>query len=394
MTVTSAAFPIFDPGGIAARKTVSTVLVMMSEGMHDTAVITLRAEATDAPELQPGTPVQMQYGWNPTDTDWFYGYVDHIESHYDKSLPNQSTFEDVVCLGASYALKDPFTGSWASVRASALAQQIATTYFLGSVIENGDFTWPQLANPGSSAWQFLIYLARKNGYSLAVNKTLLRFISVEAGLRSYWASMPTFRTRNTTGSVAAQGVSNFQAVVGETFTAPGTNKAVRTIAGMNSAGEIVGAVNTGPRVIMGNTAVFPFFNQQVSSEVVTSQANAQAALTGMAEANRFPYQATATLTGMTVIKQGMPLVLNGIDSNNDGIWWVREVTHKITSVGYSMDVCLGRNSKGDSGLSAVQTPGVAFSPKNPLAYTVSNAPPTKLVNNRWRSSTQFNVNVS
>lgn len=142
MSVQAVAYPIFDPGGSVSRKTTSTVQVMMTEGMHDTAVITLRAEATDAPELQPGTPVSMQYGWNPVDTDWFYGYVDHIEAHYDKSLPTQSTFEDVVCLGASYTLKDPVTGAWTNTQASSLVQQIASSYYLGSLIENDDSIWP------------------------------------------------------------------------------------------------------------------------------------------------------------------------------------------------------------------------------------------------------------
>jgi hypothetical protein len=97
---------------------------------------------------------------------------------------------------------------------------------------------------------------------------------------------------------------------------------------------------------------------------------------------------------MTVVKQGMPIILNGIDSNNDGIWWVHEVTHKISTVGYSMDVVLGRDSKGDNGMRPVQTPGVAFSPRNPLSYAVGNPPPTKLVNNRWRAAFSSNVNIT
>jgi phage protein D len=395
MTIQATAYTIFDPGGIASKKTVNTVKVMMTEGMHDTAVITLRAEPSDAPELQPGTPVQMQYGWNPLDTDWFYGYVDHIETQYNKSLPDQSTFGDVVCLGASYCLKDPFAGAWAHVQASGLVQQMANTYFLASLIENDDYIWPQLSNPGSSAWSFLIQLANKNGYSLAVNQTLLRFLSIDAAVRCYGPSMPVFKTRNTAASLAQQGISSFQAVTGETFTSPKSNKATRTIAGLDlSTGNIVGAVNTGTETILGQDVVYPFFTQQVSDQVVNSQGTAQNVLIGMAEYNRFNYRATATLTGMTTVKQGTPIILNGIDSNNDGMWWVMEVIHKISSVGYSMDVCLGRGSKGDSGMRPVQHPSVAFSPMNPMSYAVKNAPTTKLVNNRWRASNHFNVNVS
>jgi phage protein D len=395
MTIQAVAYPTFDPGGIAAKKTVSTVKVMMTEGMHDTAIITLRSEVTDAPELQPGTPVQVQYGWNPLDMDWFYGYVDHVEAHYDKSLPDQSTFEDVVCLGASYCLKDPFSGAWTHVQASSLVTQIASQYFLASLIENDDYIWPQLSNPGSSAWSFLVQLANKNGYSLAVNQTLLRFLSIDVGVRCYGPAMPVFKTRKTAASVVQQGISNFQAITGETFTTPGGNKAIRTIAGLDlTTGTVVGAVNTGTESILGQDAVYPFFTQQVSDTVVNSQGSAQNTLIGMAEYNRLSYRATASLTGLTTVKQGTPIVLNGIDANNDGVWWVMEVTHRISSVGYSMDVCLGRDSKGDNGMRPVQSAAAAYTPQNPMSYAVKNAPPTRLVNNRWRAGNQFNVNIS
>jgi phage protein D len=396
MTVSAIANTIFDPGGLRARKQVNTVKVMMTEGMHDTAIIRLRGERTDLPELQPGTPVQMQYGWNPSDTDWFYGYVDHVETCYHRSLPDQSSFEDVVCMGTSYALKDPFTGAWSQVQASTLAQLVASTYFLGSVIENDDYFWPQLSNPGISAWQFLIQLANKNGYTLAVNKTLLRFMSVDVAVRAYGPNMPVFKTRNTAPSVAFQGISEFHAVTGESFTTPGATSAVRTVSGMDvHSGTIVGAINDGNETtILGSTSVYPFFSQQVSDQVVISQGTAQNTLAGLAEANRFNYQATATLVGKTSVHQGTPIVLNGIDSVNDGVWWVQEVIHKISTVGYSMDVTLGRDSKGDSGMRPINGTAVGFAPSNPLAYTVVNAPPTKLVNNRWRASHQFNVNVS
>lgn len=396
MTVNVVALPIFDPGGIAAKKTVNTIKVMMTEGMHDTAVITLRAEPTNAPELQPGTPVKMQYGWSPVDTDWFFGYVDHIENHYDKSLPDQSTFEDVVCLGASYALKDPFTGAWTNVQASSLVQRMAGQFFLSTLIENDDYTWPQLSNPGSSAWSYLVQLANKVGYSLACNKTMLRFISVDTGVKAYGPSMPVFKTRNTAPNIAYQGITSFQSVTGESFTTAGATSAVRTIAGLDlNSGRIIGAVNDGEDMtILGQNSVYPFFSQQISSLVVNSQSSAHGTLAGMAEYNRFNYKAQATLTGMTVVRQGMPIVLNGIDADNDGVWWVHEVVHKISTVGYSMDTVLGRDSKGDSGMRPVQTPGVAFSPQNPLPYAVGNPPPTKLVNNRWRAAFSSNVNIT
>lgn len=398
MRVVSGAYPIFDPGGLNAQKTVNTVKVIMSEGMHDTAIITLRQEALNAPELQPGTPVIMQYGWSTVDMDRFYGYVDHIETHYDRSLPEGSTYEDVVCLGVSYALKDPLVGSWTNVPVSRVVEEVAKKYFLATLIEEDDFPWPNLASPGSSAWTYLKQIAAKVGYTLAVNKSLLRFTSIDIGMKTQWVNMPVFNSRRSVPTYNQQSISKFQVVQGEALPIAGHTKAIRQINGLDlTSGKIVGAVNDASSLdtnLLGAQSVYPFFGQQISDTVVLNQGHAQAALAGMTQANRFPYQATATLSGLTAVKQGMPIVLQGIDTNHNGMWWVQEVTHKFDSTAYSMDVCLGRDSLGDNGTRPVHTTGMAYSPANPSNYSLTNVPATVMINKRWRAATQLNTYVS
>jgi hypothetical protein len=242
----------------------------------------------------------------------------------------------------------------------------------------------------------LVQLANKTGYSLACNQTNVRFNSVDLGLRQYGPGMPVFRTRNAAPSFLNQSISAFQGVQGEALPVAGSTKAVRQINGYDvRTGQIVGAVDDGSNVSqLGADWTYPFFGQQISDEVVVSQAHAQAILAGKAESNRFTYQATATLSGLTSVKQGMPLMIRGIDTNQDGVWWVQEVTHKILSQGYSMDLCLGRDSLGDNGTRPVQATAVAYTPQNPFAYTIANVPVTKLVNNRWRAAFQSNVDIS
>lgn len=176
---------------------------------------------------------------------------------------------------------------------------------------------------------------------------------------------------------------------------PGRAKAVRTVNGIDlTTGRIIGAVNDGSHQLLGTTRVYPFFGQQVSDTVVSNHASAAAALAGMSESNRFAYQATATLSGLTSVHQDMPILISGIDSNQDGMWWVQEITHKIESTGYSMDVCLGRDSLGDSGQRPTQGSAVAYAKNNPFNYTAANVPPTVLVNNRWRARNSFNAYVN
>ena len=390
------ALPIFDPAGLAVTKTVSAAKVLQGESMHDTAIITLRGADTSAPELQPGTPVQMQYGWQGVDVEYFYGYIDHIESHYDRSVSELLTTEDVVCLGASYSLKDPFVGAWSNVQASSLVSQLATQYFLSSVIETDDTVWPQLAAPGDSAWCFLTQLAAKTGYSLACNKTMLRFVSVDLAMASYWQTMPVFMSRKVAPSYSQQSLSQFEALTGEATGLGGNTKAVRHISGLDlRTGQIFSATNDGSKSTpLGQNSNYPFFGQQISDTVVPTQGNAQDALTGMQQSNRFAFQASATLSGLTSVRQGVPIVISGVDANNDGTWWVQEVVHKIRQPSYSIDVSLGRDATGDTGMRPTQATTVSFSPSNPFAYVIANAPPTVLVNNRWRAGFASNVSVT
>jgi phage protein D len=390
------ALPVFDPAGRAVTETIVSVKVMQTESMHDTAIITLRGADTTAPYLQPGTPVQMQYGWQSVDLDWFYGYVDHIENHYDRAVGELSTLEDVVCLGASYSLKQPFVGAWMNAEASSLVQQIANQYYLSSVIETDDTVWPQLSSPGESAWCFLTQLGTKTGYTLACNKTMLRFMSVDLSMQNYWQTMPVFQSKKVAPSPANQTLTFFQSLTSESLTASGVTKAVRHISGMDlSTGQIVGAVNSGAGTTpLGKNQNYPFFSQQVSTQVVNSQGHAQDTLSGMYEDNRFAYQATAIISGLTAVRQGVPIVLYGIDSTSDGTWWVQEAVHTIKTPSYSIHVSLGRDATGNTGLLPTLGSSVTYSPSNPFSYTLANAPPTVLVNNRWRAAYASNVSVT
>jgi phage protein D len=392
----SAATAIFDPAGRASQQIINQVKVMMTEDMHDTAIITLRGASASAPELQPGTPVQMQYGWLGADMDWFYGYIDHIEHHYDRTISDLSTLEDVVCLGASYSLKDPYIGGWTDVQASSLVALVAKKYYLSSVVETDDTIWPQLAAPGESAWCFLTDLATRTGYTLACNKTTIRFTSINVAVARYWQTMPVFNARKAANTYAQQGVSQFQSLTGEALGLNGHTKAIRSVNGIDlQTGQIIAAVNTSADPApLGQKVNYPFFHQQVSDNVVTTQGHAKSVLEGMFQDNRFPYQATAILTGMTAVRQGVPIVLSGLDSNNDGMWWVQEVVHTINHASYSLHVSLGRDATGDNGLRPIQGTAVTYSATNPFAYTIANAPPTKLVNQRWRSSHASNVGIS
>jgi hypothetical protein len=118
-----------------------------------------------------------------------------------------------------------------------------------------------------------------------------------------------------------------------------------------------------------------------------------AALMGLAQQNRFHYMAEANLSGDPAVTQGMPIVITGISAKDDGVWWVHEVRHKISSPGYSMDVKLGRDSSFDNNVRPTLVTTTGFTQVNPFAVSLSQIPPTILVGQLWRAKYQANIEV-
>jgi hypothetical protein len=390
MTLYAYADPLFDPGGAKMREVVTTVTVRQAEFMHDAAIITLRGSDMSSPTLQPGTPVMMNYGWYNTRIDTFYGYIDHIESSFERNTPEAAHYHDVVCLGASYIMKDAFLGAWSSIKASDLVQQMALRYMFATLVEVDDVIWPQLSSPGQSAWSFLVSMAQKLGYSMSCNKTLLRFTSVDQALKQNWATMPIFQNqRSNLNTHAYESLVSFQALQGEATGLNG-NRSLRLAGGIDPRNGQVIKVSNDPSTMstMAASVPPPFFSTVSPDVVINEQGQGNASLAGLAQQNRFHYQACAGLTGDPSIVQGMPIVLTGLGRKDDGAWWVQEVVHKFRVSAYTMDVLLGRDSSGDNNARPNASYQTVYSPTNPLTLALAASPPTILVGNRWRSQSQ------
>ena len=385
---------IFDPVGYAEVKTTTQVEILQGEFLHDTAVVTLRGANMSDPTLQPGVVVSIGYGWYHFQVEQFYGYIDHIESHYQRLTSDAAEYHDVVCIGASYVLKDPYVGSWMSVQASALVQQIAVSYGLSTLVEVDDTTWPQLSAPGDSAWTFLVTMAQKLGFTFACNKTLLRFTSVDLAMVQNVNTMSVFNSANSALNANYETIMSFSALQGEATGINGT-RAVRQAGGIDlRTGQMVLITDdtTSIRPIAASVPP-PFFTMQESDLVISDQFQGQAALAGVQQQNRFHYLAEAKLTGDTSVVQGVPIVLSGLGEKDNGIWWVQEVCHHFEYAVYYMTVKLGRDSSYDIGYRPAGTSHVAYSPNNPLSQAMNSVPPTRLVLNKWRAAYSSNTQV-
>lgn len=385
---------ILDPGGSNLSKTVTFMKIYQAEQQHDMAIATVRGEDASLPEFKTGTPCLIKYGWMPNQIETFYGYINHTSPPYHRvvNMAPSSVFMDVVCLSASFVLKDAFTQWWSNVQASSVVAAVATNNMFSSLVENDDPVWPRIANPGNSAWTFLVGQARRLGWLLACNKTNLRFLSSDRAIFQGSPSMATFWSRDAAPNINYETINTFTVLQGETLQEPGHTRANRVLSGLDlSTGNTFTINNDGSSVdaaSLGAQSTAPFFVQYERQMVSSNQIQGHDQLEFETQRNRFHIQARARVSGDTTVVQGVPVSLNGLGPVNSGVWYVQEVIHELRVGSYVMDLYLGRDSSGDSGKRRTNALGVAWSPRDLSTAQTSRVPATVLINGQWRATWQ------
>jgi phage protein D len=379
-----------DPLGLNVSPIVNSVTLHQCDYNHDIAEVTVRNVDTSAPYLITGTPVIIKYGWLGA-FDFFYGYIAHVGSKYRHALPQQSTFTDIVCIGASYSLKEGVANTWTNSQASTIVAQYANSAMFSGFIENDDPTWPSLSATNTSIWSFLVALAKKNGYTFSVNKTNFKYLSTDTALSQSVPSMPTFYGAATAGT--AENITSFTAYQGETLGLDGHTKANRTTADINMAtGTTFVTSQTAYGGGLGSNNPAPIFNQYPTNINGPDQVTTATALAGVTVANRFSLQSQAKVSGNVQVIQGTAAYFSGIGSTNSGAWYVQEAHHKITNSNYTMDLVLGRDAIGNNGLTPTQNANIVSALGSSFSQELNNIPQSVLVSGVWRAANQGIVN--
>lgn len=382
---------VFDPLGLAKEKTIATVDIYQEEKAHDICIISVRGEDSTSPEFATGTPVHVRYGWGPSRVEDFYGYVNHVEPPYMRQVYGQSAYYmDVVLVGASYVFKNGFSKIFTDTKASTVVEQLSNSNYFASLVETDDGPWDQLSCPGISGWEFLVELADRLGWLVMCNKSQIRFMSYDRALARNSTVVPTFRTKNSASLSSQETISSFNVLQGETVPNPSGTKALRVVSGVDprlSKPYTVQNDASGLSII-GNTTTAPIFTAMHTDIVTSDSISAQQQVDSATQSNRFHIQAQAVVNGDPSVTQGIPVILLGIDSNSDGVWYVEKVIHHLEFMSYTMTLTLGRDSHGDSGYRSKQSPIVSWSLLDPYATNNIIPPQTILVNGRWRAASQ------
>lgn len=322
-----------------------TMKVMQEEFCHDMVTMQFWADDADSDSYASGMPMILTFG-RPDTKRTFYGYVSHV-SRTNNALSTVTTPTDrnstcVVCVGASFPMKQTDTKSYFSQTASQVVQSIADQFGLAANIVPDSMVWPVLSMAGRSYWQFCVALAKRIGYTFYCSGIQLVFKPRQTNPASLNGLVATYDYRNNPG-----GLPVFTPILGATSPAGGQllNRQYGTIDPRTN--QIIYSQVTGsPQpTVLGSSVNIPLFNE-TQHFTANSQSEANAKLSGVGTLNQLHITATATAGGNPLVSQGSLIFVQNANGGQDGLWFVQKAAQSIDRSTYTMDLNLGRDSIG------------------------------------------------
>jgi len=155
---------------------------------HDRLVLHYKGKpATKKESLVSGDPVIFTYRSGKLKSTW-YGYIHHVRQNNSWQGGNI----DIVCVGASWVLKNTDQKVYKNVTSDQVISKIAKKHSMQSVTQRDPRVRDQVTQSGQSDWQLCRSLAKQNGFALLVENTTITFVSKDKIYQSKKMSAPYF----------------------------------------------------------------------------------------------------------------------------------------------------------------------------------------------------------
>ena len=155
---------------------------------HDRLVLHFKGHPLNKKEaLISGDPVEFIFKSEKLSTTW-HGYIHHVRQN--------NTFQggntDIVCVGASWVLKDTDQKIFKDLTADQIVSRIAAKHGMKAVTQRDPRIRKQVVQAGQSDWQLCKSLAKQTGFTLFAVNTTLFFVSKDKIYDSKQVGAPYF----------------------------------------------------------------------------------------------------------------------------------------------------------------------------------------------------------
>lgn len=305
---------------------------------HDTAVFEIN-DAAAGRRIKLETPVSITWGFGK-DADTFLGYVQSVRPLV-KTAKTSAGLVQVVCIGASYALKNKNQKAHRGSRA-LIVQNICRVAKLTTAAEPtvGAIATNQA---GKSDWEMLVQLAKEAGRVLFPHGVQINFVSKDFWLEKQGRLAPTL----TYGQKPTEPGALLSFVPRLSNSSVDNPRGQFVIYYLDSGTKKVYAVTgdgqskSPSRKDTGKTKF-----TSTMAEKALSLAEAVDRVKAKEELARFVHKAEVRCTGNARIHAGRPVYLRGVPEDTGGYWMVHTAVHTIDPTGYHCDLVIDTDSLG------------------------------------------------
>lgn len=351
---------------------VESARFMEAEYEHERAVIVLNANDPTSKRFASDTPVVVDWGFRPSPSRFFVGYVSHTEPMHSPSKErNGERNIKVVCVAPSWALKAQGFETYRNVTPTAVvkAQGEALRFGVGNVLPSS-LVEAALHQGGRSHWEFMIDCAKRAGFTLFARGLQLYCLDRREMVRRGSSTAPWLASSSMAGGTVTEMTPSFGAGSPKAQASPREAYAVNP-----RTGALIGLANrAGDKPVFAARSAPPLgFTKARTGLAVNNVGEAMERLAAEERLDRMSVTARLKASSNPQVRVGGVVVVLGYGADADGYWYVTDVTHEYTGPSrQTMDVGLARD-----------TATAAQAPATPPVSSVSAKRGARLLGGRW-----------
>jgi len=314
--------------------------VELTENQHDVLFVHLAGIPTQAITDYQNTGVLLHFDTGTSYSFDFTGYITDVrpESQTSMGLVNDSPFQNsiLVCLGASYAMRGPKSRVWQNASLADVAKEFAQVYRFSLDIPKDTTVYAPMVQAQESDWQFLVRYCKMLGYSVNVHGTHIHIYDPyrAADRATSVHRLVTMRQSKGDTTPAPGQISEFKGSFSEHHQDGQYKNTVVTVRQGNTEFDVTS------QEIRGGTGA-PRYENRIN-EYVDSYAQAVRTIDA-ASKHWYDYEASVVVSGVAGCVPGGVVYLDNYNSGFDGLWYVTEAKHSISSGAFISTLQLARN---------------------------------------------------
>lgn len=313
---------------------------------HDTATITVKSRALNATQrITSGAPIKITYWGQDRVEGTFVGYVTNIRN-MDRDDEGRYR-RQIVCVAASRELRQTAFRTYTNKTASEIVQEIAKDVKFTAVVKQHALRRATIVQDGDTYWELLTRLAKRSGYVLRVEGTTLFFMPLRDMVKTYLSRSPLLTDRGVMlqDGYTPENIDSIDAWVGDTSVDVDDASDPAMVTAVEPAtGRAYNVREIPQSALVKNRTSRSGYTRYPSDTVAHSRKDAKILARGAADEGMMAFDAALTVAGNPYLSPYRTVEVDIRDRTLNGVWIVKEVTHRLNRGAYRSEVTVSTDS--------------------------------------------------